>query len=124
MASTTQAKLLVAIFVASWFIAGFVEPLLDAQGRAPPEVVLPHALLLGLVAFAWCKVHASSRGVPVPAYAPLVAGLAWPVGIPLYLARAFPWRTALVGIAKALVALVVSAGLYVGGTLVSGRVAA
>ena len=124
MASTTQANLLVAVFALSWFAAGIIEPQLEAQGRAPSEIVLPHAVALGVLAFAWCRAHATSRGILPPAYAPLVAGLAWPIGIPMYFFRAFPWRTALIGVAKAFGILVVSAGLYVAGTVVSGRVAA
>jgi hypothetical protein len=124
MARSKQPNSLMALFVASWAIAGVLDPLLAARGHDPSVTALPHAVLLGFLAFAWCKAHARSRGVPVPRCAPLVAGLAWPIGVPLYLVRAFPWRPALLGIAKALGVFLVCAGLYIGGWLLGGRVAA
>ena len=124
MTRPTQANLLVAAFAGSWLIVGILERFLAAGGHDPSETVLPHAVLLGFLAFAWCKAHAQSHGVPVPAYSPMVAGLAWPIGVPLYLFRAFPWRSALLGVIKAIGVAAISIALYVAGALIGGRVAA
>ena len=123
MTRNVQANLLVAVFAGSWLVVGVLERLLAFRGYEPSETVLLHAVLLSFLAFAWCKAHAREHRVQVPTYAPMVAGLAWPIGVPLYLFRAFPWRSALVGTLKAIGVFVLCAGLYVAGALVGGRFA-
>ena len=122
--SMARDKALVLAFMATWPIAGFLEPWTPSFGQPITEVWLPHALALALIAFAWCRAHAESRGRIPPAYAAPIAGLAWPIGIPLYLFRALPCRAALLAFAKACGVFVVCALLYAGGLYAGMQLAA
>ena len=122
---TTLARddLLVLAFIATWPIAGFLEPFAPSYGEPVTEVWLPHVVIVGVLLFAWCKAHAAARGQTPPVYAPALAGLAWPIGVPLYLFRSLPWRSALLAFGKAILVFLVSALLYAGGISVGLRLA-
>ena len=118
-----RANLFVLAFIATWPIAGFLEPFAPSYGQPITEVWLPHVVVVGVLLFAWCKAHAAARGQIPPTYAAALAGLAWPVGVPLYLFRALPWRSALLSSGKAILVFVFSALLYAGGMLAALRLA-
>lgn len=113
----------VLAFIATWQIAGFLEPFAPSYGQPITEVWLPHVIALGVLLFAWCKAHASARGQAPPTYAAALAGLAWPVGVPLYFFRALPWRSALLSSGKAILVFLFSALLYADGMSVGLRLA-
>ena len=120
----THDRLLVLAFIATWPIAGFLEPFTPSYGSSVTEVWFPHVIALGILTFAWCKAHAASRGQTPPVFAAPLAGLFWPVGVPLYLFRALPCRSALIALGKAISVFVASALLYAGGLHVGSLLAA
>ncbi|MGO4223676.1 hypothetical protein AB4Y64_17715 [Lysobacter sp. TAF61] len=117
-------QLIVGVLIATWPIAGLIEPFTPSYGQIYNEASLGHALVLAILLFAWCKAHASERGVPAPTGAPLLVALLAPVGLPYYFFRSFTWRRASVGLAKALLVFMGCCVLYVGGMYVGSRLAA
>ena len=117
-------KALVLAFMATWPIAGFLEPWTPSFGEPITEVWLPHAVALALSVFAWCRAHARANGLTPPAYAAPIAALAWPIGVPLYLLLALPWRSAFLAFVKACGVFVICALLYAGGLYVGMQLAA
>jgi hypothetical protein len=122
--SMARDKALVLAFMATWPIAGFLEPWTPSFGQPITEVWLPHALALAIITFAWCRAHAKAMGRVPPAYAAPIAAVAWPIGVPLYLLRLLPWRAALLALSKALGVFVVCALLYAGGLYAGMQLAA
>jgi hypothetical protein len=117
-------KALVLAFMATWPIAGFLEPLSPSFGQPITEVWLPHTFALAFISFAWCQAHAKVLGRTPPAYAAPIAAVAWPIGVPLYLFRVLPWRAALPAFSKACGVFVACALLYACGLQAGVRLAA
>jgi hypothetical protein len=93
-------KLLYAI-AASFLVAGLVEPHLPNPGQTFNEIGIAHTFVLAVLLFAWCKADAVQRGIAPPTAAPLLVGIAAPLGVPYYFFRALPWRAATVATVKA-----------------------
>lgn len=120
----TRDRVLLLVIAATRLISGFIEPFAPSYGQVHNEVTLPHAIVLAILLFAWCKSHAMANGVsPLPAGSPLLVAVLAPVGVPYYLFRAFPWRRALLGTGFALGFAAVCVLLAMGGQLVALRVA-
>src|SRR5262245_32942860 len=111
----TREQLIVGAFIATWPIAGFVEPFTPGYGRVQNEVSLIHTFVLAILLFAWCKAHAAARGITPPTAAPLLVAVIAPIGLPYYLFRAFPWRTAIASLGKSLLVVLLCVLLYSSG---------
>ena len=121
----TRDKVLLFVIVATWPVAGLIEPFAPSYGvQFQNEVSLVHAVVLAVLLLAWCKAHASVAGITTPTGARLAVALLPPVGLPYYFFRAFPWRPALIKLGKALLAFLVCAILYAGGLYLGTRLVA
>ena len=117
-------KLILIAIVASWPIAGLIEPFTPSYGRAYNEVTLVHSVVLAFLLFAWCKEHATARGIKPPTGAAVLCALIAPIGLPYYFFRSYPWRRALRSLGKALLILLLCIFLYAGGLYVGSLLAA
>ena len=118
-------RLLLLFFVATWLVAGLLEPFAPSYGREfHNEVSLVHTFVLAVVLFAWCRAHAVTHGVELPKGARLLVALLPPVGLPYYFFRAFPARVAATKTAKAVPVLGACALLLAVGTYAGSRLAA
>ena len=121
----TRDRLLLVLLVATWPIAGLLEPFAPSYGQQiHNEVSLVHVLVLAVLLFAWCKAHASTRGISPPTGAPLFVALLAPAGLIYYFFRAFPWRPALTSLGKSLLVFLACGALYAGGLFVGSQLAA
>jgi hypothetical protein len=117
-------RLLLVIMAVSWLVVGLVEPFTPSYGEFYNEASLPHAVVLAILLFSWCKAHAAAIGRTPPVGAPFLVALFSPIGVPYYFFRSFPWRPALGGVVKAVLFFVVCGLLNYGGQLVGIRLAA
>jgi hypothetical protein len=79
-----------------------------------PPTTVPHALVIGVLCFMWCKSHARGLGVAPPSGSALLCGLFAPVGIPVYLVRVKGLKAGLVSSFKALLIAVAAFASYFG----------
>ena len=121
----TRDRWLLVLLVATWPVAGLLEPFAPSYGeQVHNEVSLVHVLALAVLLFAWCKAHASVQGIAPPVGAPLLVALLAPIGLIYYFFRAFPWRSASAGLGKSLLVFLVCGALYAGGLFLGSRLAA
>ena len=121
----TRDRFLLVLLVATWPLAGLLEPLAPSYGpQLHNEVSLGHALVLAVLLFAWCKAHASTQGISPSFGAPILVALLAPVGLVYYFFRAFPWRSALASMGKSLLVFLVCGALYAGGLFAGSQLAA
>ena len=119
----TRDRILLLAIAATWLVGGFIEPFTPSFGQPYNEATLPHAVVLSVLLFAWCKSHAATLGVVPPMGAPLLVGLIAPVGIPYYFFLAFSWRRALLAMGKTLLFAVFCVLLSAGGQFLALQVA-
>lgn len=117
-------KLILIAIVATWPLAGFLEPFSPSYGRTYNEVTFVHSVVLAFLLFAWCKAHASSRGVKPPTGAAVLSAVVPPIGLPYYFFRSYAWRRALLSLGKALLIFLLCVVLYAGGMCVGSMFAA
>jgi hypothetical protein len=103
---------LVVAYVATWPIAGIVDSVLPTDNEIFTTSWIVHTLVLSVLLFAWCKTHASVRGMSPPPGAPLLVALIAPIGLPYYFFRAFQWRIALAALGKSVLVMILSLSLY------------
>ncbi len=81
--------------------SGFLDAVLYTGRDAQPPLLFVHVIVMAILIYVWVKLHAKARGVPEKAHAGFAA-LFPPVGVPLYLFRAFGRKGGLIGTLKAL----------------------
>src|SRR5687767_8274750 len=94
------------ILVLTFAVSGFLDAVLGTPSDPLGPTYIPHVLVVGVLCFSWCKVHARESGIPSPSGSALLCGLLPPVGVPLYLLRSQGWRR---GWRRAVKALLVGA---------------
>ena len=119
-----RTRILLLLLVASFLLAGILEPFIAVPGSAQSTGAFVHAIVVAVLCYAWCKADAQERGTPGIAGAAF-AGLLPPIGLPIYFFRSRPARKAFVSLAKSLLVLIVSislfnAGFYIGAALQNG----
>jgi hypothetical protein len=121
----TRDQILLAVLVATWPLAGLLEPFAPSYGhQLHNEVSLGHVLVLAVLFFGWCKAHASVHGISPPFGAPLLVALLAPAGLAYYFFRAFGWQSALAGLGKAFLVFMGCGALYAGGPYVGSLLVA
>ena len=80
--------LVLAIVVGS----ALVDTLLPWATTHVAETSMIESVIFGLCAFAWVKADAQARNIKSPAGSALLAALIIPIGVPVYLFRAFGAR--------------------------------
>jgi hypothetical protein len=113
-------RLLVLLVIATWVITGAINPHLSRS--AQQATVLPQAVLLAILFFAWCKAHAEANAVKPPVAAPMLVGIFAPAGIPYYAFRAYGFRRGLLLCLMALLVLIVGGLAYVLSYFLSARI--
>jgi hypothetical protein len=119
-----RTRILLLLLLASFLLAGILEPFLALPGSTHSGGAALHAIVIAVLCYAWCKADAKERGTPGIGGAAL-AGLLPPIGLPIYFFRSRTARNALVSLAISLLLLVASillfgAGLYIGKVLQNG----
>jgi hypothetical protein len=91
---------------ASFLAAGAVDRTLEAKPDLARGANLVHAILVAVFASSWCKAHARSHQIAEPGGSAVICFLFAPLGVPLYLFRAFGAKRAIFGTAKAVAFLI------------------
>jgi hypothetical protein len=102
------------------FASGFFEAVLFPNWDGRPPLSFFHAIIIAILIFVWCRLHAKVHDVQEKAFACFTALLP-PVGVPLYLFRAFGIKGGLIGTLKSLGFFLIVALLYALGSMVGGR---
>ena len=112
-APMNRPNVLVAMLLASFFLAGLFEP--KFLPRSPTAAEIAEYCVSTFLVFAWCKADAVHRGIRPPIGAPVLCAFVPPLGLPYYFFRTRPWRSALLGLLKALGIFVLTAMLFCAG---------
>ena len=88
----TNDRWFVVAMIALWAVAGLIEPHLPNGGTPFNEVSVVQSFAMAVLLFGWCKAHARTRAIRVPAYAPLLVAIFAPIGLPYYAFRGYGLR--------------------------------
>ena len=94
------SRIIVAIFVVSFAIAGTIDALLGAADEFLSPTYGLHTLLIAILGFAWCKADVKENRLEMPRGSPILCALILPIGVPIHLFRTRPVRRASIGVLK------------------------
>jgi len=100
MSDKNKVRMILLIMALSNFASGFLDMVLFTGRDGPSPLLFIHCIIMAILIYVWVKLHAKAHGVPEKAYAGFAA-LFPPVGVPLYLFRAFGRKGRLIGTLRA-----------------------
>lgn len=118
-----RSRTILAVIALIYFIGGLAEPFVPNAGQPFNEASMVQSLLEAVLGFAWCKLHASERGIEAPTGSALFVGIFALFGVPLYFFRAMPARKAAMSTLKAVAFLALVLMLFTTGAAVSSAIA-
>jgi hypothetical protein len=107
--------MLLAAMLALVSVAGFLSVVLPLESTLYSLLSPALAVLASPLLYGWCRTHARTMGVAEPWGSAFICGVFAPVGVPLYLFRAFGLRRGSVSLVRAaLVFFMLIAGSILG----------
>lgn len=114
-----KSRIVLAVIALTYFVGGLAEQFVPNAGQPFNEASVVLNVLEAVLGFAWCKLHASERGIEAPTGSALFVGIFSPLGVPLYFFRSMPARKAAMSTLKAVAFLVFVLMLFTVGAAVS-----
>ncbi len=121
MSDKNKIRLVLLVLAMYSLASGLLDALLFTYRDGGRFLFLIHGIAFAILIFVWCKLHAKAHGVQEKAFACFTALLP-PVGVPLYMFRAFGIKNGLIGTLKALGFFLILALLSTLGFLVGERI--
>lgn len=120
MSDKNKVRMVLLVLALYTYASGFLDAVLFTNRDELPSLFFVHGIIGAILVFVWCRLHAKVHGVPEKAFAWFTALLP-PVGVPLYLFRAFGVKNGFIGTLKAFGFFLVMVFLYALGSVVGGR---
>jgi len=120
MSDKKNVRMVLIILALYTLASGFLDAVLVTNRDEHPPLLFIHWIIGAILIFVWCRLHAKVHGVQEKAFAWFTALLP-PVGVPLYLFRAFGIKNGFIGTLKALGFFLILVFLYALGSMVGGR---
>ncbi len=111
MSDKNKTRIILLAMVLYNLASGFLDAVLYTGPDRHPSLLFIHVIVMAILIYVWVKLHAKARGVPEKAYAGFAA-LYPPIGVPLYLFRAFGRKGGLIGTLKAFGFFLILSVLY------------
>jgi hypothetical protein len=121
MSDKNKVRMILLIMALYNFASGFLIMVLFTGRDGPSPLLFIHWIIMAILIYVWVKLHAKAHGVLEKAYA-CFAAIFPPVGVSLYLFRAFGRKGGLTGTLKALGFFLILLVLSVLGSLAGGRI--